>query len=171
MLSSINFPQRPTPREQSGAVLYVAMIMLLLLALIGVTGMQVSGLQEKMSANYRNTNLAFQNAEERARNAECALEAQVNRTASSCTSATVDLVCDTGFDATDWAADRALDNPATDSIKIRSIGKCIAGNTSLAMGGKPESEDPNPVYQITAYSTDVATAPSADASVDTIFRP
>jgi hypothetical protein len=39
------------------------------------------------------------------------------------------------------------------------------------MGGKPESEDPNPVYQITAYSTDVATAPSADASVDTIFRP
>lgn len=164
-------PRSIAPSAQQGAVLYVALIMLILLALIGVVGMQVSGLQEKMSANYRDANVAFQNAEASARQAECYVEAQANRTATACAAATVDLVCDTGFDATAWASARAMNDPATDTTKVRSIGKCISGNTSIAMGGKPESEDPNPVYQITAYATDVATAPSADAAVDTIFRP
>jgi hypothetical protein len=39
------------------------------------------------------------------------------------------------------------------------------------MGVKPESEDPNPVFQITAYATNMAENPTADASVDTVFRP
>ena len=37
--------------RQSGAALYVALIMLILLALIGIVAMQVAGLQERMSAN------------------------------------------------------------------------------------------------------------------------
>ena len=41
------------PGRQRGAVLYVALIMLLLLAMIGVVGLQVTGLQERMSSNYR----------------------------------------------------------------------------------------------------------------------
>ena len=53
--------------RQQGAALYVALIMLILLALIGIVGMQVAGLQERMAANYRTTNLAFQNAEALAR--------------------------------------------------------------------------------------------------------
>lgn len=161
----------PSSSSQRGAVLYVALIMLILLALLGVVGMQVSGLQEKMSANYRNSNTAFQNAEARARQAECYVEAQVNRSSTTCDAVTVDLVCDTGFDATSWAYQRSMNNSPADSTKVRSIGRCISGNTSLAMGGRPESEDPNPVYQISAYATDVDTAPSADAAVDTIFRP
>ena len=160
------------PASQRGAVLYVAMIMLILLALIGIVGMQVTGLQEKMSANYRNTNIAFQNAEESARQAECGVEAQVNRTApGACIAATIDLICDTGFDATNWAKQRSLSDPAEGSVLIRSIGKCISGNTNLAMGVKPESEDANPVFQITSYATDDAANPTADSAVDTIFRP
>ena len=41
------------PSRQHGAVLYVALIMLILLALIGVVGMQVAGMQERMSSDYR----------------------------------------------------------------------------------------------------------------------
>lgn len=158
---------------QGGAVLYVALIMLILLALIGIVGMQVTGLQEKMSANYRNTNMAFQNAESLARQTECFLEAQVNRAAAGgCTFAgTVDQVCDTGFDASNWARERAMDDPAAATVMARAIGRCISGNTSLDMGIKPENEDANPVFQVTVYATDFATNPTADAAVDTIFRP
>ena len=66
--------------SQKGAVLYVALIVLILLALLGIVGMQVSGLQEKMSANYRNANLAFQNAEGGVRLRECYAEDVVNKT-------------------------------------------------------------------------------------------
>ena len=44
-----------SPNRQSGAVLYVALVMLVLLALIGIVAMQVAGLQERMSANYQLT--------------------------------------------------------------------------------------------------------------------
>jgi len=37
--------------------------MLLLLTIIGITGIQVSGLEEKMAGNSRDQNLAFQSAE------------------------------------------------------------------------------------------------------------
>ena len=176
MLPRRNKPSPASPARQKGAVLYVALIMLILLALIGIVGMQVTGLQEKMSANYRNVNLAFQNAEAQARVAECDLEAMVNRTSVNCgggTPANVDQICDTGFDATNWASGRAMGDPVADITAVRSIGKCISGNTGLGMGVKPESEDPNPVFQITSYATDFGAGnnPTADAAVDTIFRP
>ena len=60
--------------RQRGAVLYVALIMLVLLALIGVVALQVAGMQERMAASYRAVNLAFQFTEERARATECGLE-------------------------------------------------------------------------------------------------
>lgn len=165
-------PSFSSAATQRGAVLYVAMIMLILLALIGIVGMQVSGLQEKMSANYRDVNVAFQNAEARARLAECSVERETNRTAAgACTAVTVDQVCDTGFDATNWAKQRSLEDPIESSTLVRSIGDCISGNSNLAMGVKPESEEANPVFQVTTYATNVAANPTADAAVDTIFRP
>lgn len=53
----------PTRSRQSGVVLIVALIMLLLLTLIGVTGMQTTNLEEKMAANAKEQNIAFQVAE------------------------------------------------------------------------------------------------------------
>ena len=48
---------------QSGAVLIISLIMLLLLTLIGTTSMQTTSLEEKMAGNMRDRNLAFQAAE------------------------------------------------------------------------------------------------------------
>lgn len=50
-------------KRQSGVVLAVSLIILLLLTLIGVTSSNVTGLEEKMTANTKDVNLAFQAAE------------------------------------------------------------------------------------------------------------
>lgn len=50
-------------QQQKGVVLAISLIMLLLLTLIGITGMQVTSLEEKMASNYRDQSLAFQSAE------------------------------------------------------------------------------------------------------------
>lgn len=161
---------RPAPpSRQGGAVLYMALIILILLALIGVVGMQVAGLQERMSANYRSANLAFQNAEAQARLQECALEDLVNRTSTTgCPTITPDQFCDNGFDPVGWAQDFGMAGGAQTNARL--IGPCISGNTSIDMGA-PVNEDPNPIYQVTVYATDVPANPAADAAIDIIFRP
>lgn len=50
-------------KHQSGAVLVVSLIMLLLLTIISVAGMQTTSLEEKMTGNQRDRNQAFQAAE------------------------------------------------------------------------------------------------------------
>lgn len=59
----MNRPNISIKHKQSGVVLVVAMIMLVLMTLIGVTAMSVNGLEEKMAGNYRDQNIAFQAAE------------------------------------------------------------------------------------------------------------
>lgn len=49
--------------KQQGAALVIALIMLVLMTLVGVTAMQVTTVQEKMVANSRDLNVAFQAAE------------------------------------------------------------------------------------------------------------
>ena len=44
-------PRLAARSRQEGAALYVALMILVLLALIGIVGMQVAGLQERMAAN------------------------------------------------------------------------------------------------------------------------
>lgn len=59
-----------TTKHQRGAVLLIALIMLLLLTIIGMAGMRDTNMQEKMAGNLRDQNLAFQAAEAGLRFAE-----------------------------------------------------------------------------------------------------
>lgn len=63
----------PHKAQQTGVVLVVSLIMLLLLTLISLTAMQVTGLEEKMAGNMRDQNLAFQTAESTLNTAEAGL--------------------------------------------------------------------------------------------------
>jgi type IV pilus assembly protein PilX len=56
--------------QQRGAVLIISLIMLLVLSIIGVTGMRTTVLEEKMAGNMRDQNLAFQAAEAALRDGE-----------------------------------------------------------------------------------------------------
>jgi len=53
----------PSGRHQSGAVLIVAMIILVVLTMLGVTAMNTSSLQEKIASNTQEQVHAFQAAE------------------------------------------------------------------------------------------------------------
>jgi type IV pilus assembly protein PilX len=59
LMQNHSFPHR----NQGGAVLVVCLIMLLLMTLIGTSGMQATSLEEKMAGNMRDRNLSFQAAE------------------------------------------------------------------------------------------------------------
>lgn len=165
------------PHRQRGAVLYVALIMLILLALIGIVGMQVAVMQERMSASYRAVNRAFQNTEALARVTECGLEAMngVARACDAFDTADVNRQCDDGFDAGDWAQDRVIaDAPA---VNVRQIEGCIIGEAEIAMGQTQETGGGLlPIYQITVYQTDTGdtagggTNPSSASAIDTIFK-
>lgn len=58
------------PRQQQGAVLVVALIMLLLLTIIGLSSMRGTSLQENMAGNMRDSNLALQASEAALRKGE-----------------------------------------------------------------------------------------------------
>lgn len=63
------------PRNtQSGAVLAIALIMLLVLTLLGTTGMQNTIMEERMASNTRDRSIAFQAAESAIRDAETYLQ-------------------------------------------------------------------------------------------------
>lgn len=75
MVLSMNFPLYKN--RQSGVVLVISLIMLLLLTLIGVTSMRVTGLEEKMAGNSKDKNVAFQAAEVSLRDSEAWIANQV----------------------------------------------------------------------------------------------
>lgn len=62
------------PGRQRGVVLAVALIMLVILTLLGVSAMQVTSLEERMTGNARDRNLAFQSAEAALREGERQLD-------------------------------------------------------------------------------------------------
>ncbi|KAF1691383.1 pilus assembly PilX family protein [Pseudoxanthomonas koreensis] len=163
-------PGSGRPSRQGGAALYVALMILVLLALIGIVGMQVAGLQERMAANYLATNVAFQTAEADVRLRECFIEGVVNRDGlCAAGTAPIQQTCDDGFDPSDWAAGLSTLVPQANWVSIREIGQCISGNAGMDMGVRPVTEDPNRIFQVTTYATNPAA--TANAAVDTIFRP
>lgn len=49
--------------KQQGSVLIISLVLLLLLTMVGVTGMNMTSLEERMSGNFRDHEMAFQAAE------------------------------------------------------------------------------------------------------------
>lgn len=153
------------PARQRGAVLYVALIMLLLLAMIGVVGLQVTGLQERMSSNYRAVNLAFQNAEERARDVEAGI--QIALTTATGTFNANQEQCTPTFDPLTWA--ESLPLTAVNNTWTKRIDKCFPAS-SLKMGTKQNEETGN-IYEVTALRADDNGNKTSDAVIDTVFIP
>lgn len=152
-------------RQQCGAVLFVALIMLLLLTLIGVTGMQVSTMQERMASGYRAGNLAFQNTEQQLTQTESTLRNQVNNAAP--VAATI-ANCAVAFEGRAWAL-TALDGGATQGANVRRIDQCFGGSSRKMP--QRTNENTNQFYQITAYSVDRPANPASRAAVDSVFIP
>jgi len=69
----MNFPHNPS-YLQRGAVLVVSLMILLMMTLIGLSAMQGSTLQEKMTGNLRDSSVAFNTAESALRDGEAFIE-------------------------------------------------------------------------------------------------
>jgi len=148
--------------RQSGAVLYVAMIMLILLALIGIVALQIAGLQQRMSSNYQATNGAFQNAEASARGKEIDLKAKVESGVSPATNLPPNDCGATPFDPLNWT-DAA--NP-----HVQRLDLCFSWG-AMDMSVVSEDERTDQIYQITAFNRDRPLLPTSEAIVNTVFIP
>jgi len=62
--------------KQTGAVLFISLIILLIMTLLGISGMQTTILEEKMAGNYRDSNKAFQSTESALRKHEAWVHSQ-----------------------------------------------------------------------------------------------
>lgn len=150
----------PNRRRQKGAALYVALMMLILLTLVGLVGLQVAGLQERMSANYQATNTAFQNAEDAARETENALAQNVADGIAPATNLP-SKDCATAFDAQAW--DEAVPH-------VRRLDECVTW-AGIDMLSVPEEERTDQIYQITAFDRDRALNPTSEAVIGTVYIP
>ncbi len=160
-MSSVKRLQMSARKQaQGGAVLYVALIMLILMALLGLVGMQVSSMQEKMAANYLRADQAFQGAEALVRQVESQVKAANGAYA-------VDSNADS-FDALNWAGIQA-------SGKIQYVRRITSASygSGLNLGGTTEFSTAGSAYEVTALSTDTGdtTNASASAVIQTVYLP
>ena len=72
-------------KKQSGAVLFVSLILLLIMTILGISGMQTTILEEKMAGNFRDANYAFQSAEAALRGSEDWLRSQTTEPVANST--------------------------------------------------------------------------------------
>lgn len=151
------------PSSQRGAAMYVALIMLVLLALIGVVGLQVAGMQERMSSDYRVMNVAFQRAEGLARLKEQQIVDMFN--AGGAFAADV-VACSGAYNPSSWADSITI---AQDD-RTRRLDTCFPGGSSKKVGLKQNEQTGN-VYQITAMSRDMDVGGTSDAVIDTVYIP
>ncbi len=137
------FPSTAMPRRQRGAILVFCLVFLGILTVMGTSGMETTILEERMSSNMRDYNLAFQSAESALKNAEAWLVTQT----------TLPVVSSDGS-TTVWSED-SMDPSATDgkywwdhgnidAAWWNANGDAIAGVADVAA---------QPVYVIEQYRT------------------
>jgi len=166
--------QNVSPIKQGGAVLFISLILLVVMTLIGITGMHTTILEEKMSRNFRDKNIAFQTAESALKSADNQLQ---NNLLVNFGGATPGLytpstgVLPPRWETVDWAnpveviADPvAYGNVAQQPAYI--IEKLPAGhNTRLNMGGSLVKIHS---YRLTARGTGSST--NSPVMLQTVFN-
>lgn len=144
--------------------LYVAMIMLLLLSLIGVSAMQVATLQQRMAVSFNDFALAFQRAEGALRQSEFELQRQIdadpNRLMSFCV-------------VNANALSEPIEPEAIPAVSVRELTGGASCSATVG-GGNPMADGPsdNRRFQLVAAAADrdPAASPSAVVVVETVFE-
>lgn len=67
-----------SPNQQTGVALFISLVLLLVLTIIGVSSVQTTSLEVRMTRNQHDSTLAFQSAESALRDAEAQVEALVS---------------------------------------------------------------------------------------------
>lgn len=161
---------RSYKKKQDGAVLYVALVFLVIMSLLGVAGMQVATLQERMASNYRAANIAFQRAEGLATQVEAQITT-AGRFTPDTTKRQEQRRCNdpAAVRGIAWAKDRSLDDSPDTAVVVARMDECTPGGP-IGMGGGPVNERPS-IWQVSTFATDTSSGPSSDAAVETVLMP
>lgn len=144
--------------RQSGAALVITLIMLLLMTVLGLSSSNVGILQERMTSNVQDTNLAFQRAEETLRDIEQRLRllargqtgglgviplwSGLNLEVGDCTLSNTPAAWNGLRDAPWRAALTAGQN--TEFLLVDLGGATLGDGTVITSGCTPMSEQPSP---------------------------
>lgn len=149
--------------KQGGGALIVSLLILLVMTFIGITGMQVTSLEEKMAGNMRDRNLAFQAAESALRTGELALT-QATVPFFNCSNGLYranNIDCDDGtsetasvWNAVNWSSDQVVtlsnltlaDTAADPAYIIEELPVVPEAGASLEAGVPSEAN----YYRVTA---------------------
>lgn len=82
------------PQKQSGAVLIIGLLILLVMTVLGITGMSTTSIQERMAGNDRDRQIAFQAAEAALRHGEDFIR---NASAAALASSNFTATCTNGL--------------------------------------------------------------------------
>jgi type IV pilus assembly protein PilX len=151
---------KPINRKERGATLVITMIFLLILTIIGLAGMDVTGLEERMAGNMRDRNMAFQAAEAAILEGERYLETEVSLPLPfNGSNGLYDIPTngDKNWEIIDWsssAAVRSYSGPGFDELNataayIIELLDEVPSNDSMG-DGTPEEEGNPGYYRITA---------------------
>jgi len=141
-------------KNQSGVVLVISLIMLLLLTIIGVTAMQVNNLEEKMAGNARDQNIAFQAAESTLQEAESFILNNPNSDVTySGANGLLDIADDepTNFFTHSWSA--ADSTAAPNNYGLTEDPRYIIKRISGPIAGATADDPDRTYFKITARAT------------------
>lgn len=159
--------RKPQSRaRQRGAVLFIALMILIILTLLGLSAAQVTVLQERMASAYRADKLAFENAE----SALAALER-----ATTISSAENNVLCENLYDGAQQTSAWRSGNQLNIPTKVENLGRgagFVAIVGSLEAGIAREIGDKDCLFlQISAHAGDGSAGDTSHAIVQSIFTP
>ncbi len=136
----------PSPK-QTGAVLVISLLMLLVMTLIGVTAMSTATLEEKMAANSQYTNMSFQAS-------ESAVEGVVNN---------IDLI--------QQALNAGVGNPISRNVDLDNSHVASTGELEFRVQGPAPGysagEDQGSFTAFHFIARGIGTMPAVNARTDT----
>lgn len=170
----------PTCTAQRGAILVISLLFLLVLTLIGISSMQGTTMEEKMSGNMRDRSVALQATETAARDGEAYIESVASPAAFDGTSGRFGLnnTAPNPFLAATWTsnttsrAGTAIPGLTTPRYFVRYNGTLVNDSNSLKINTYGNSK-PGDVstFEITARGTGIAggSTPATEAMVRTFY--
>jgi type IV pilus assembly protein PilX len=151
--------------RQRGAALFVALILLVILTLIGVTAARMQTVEERMAQNDDNHQLAMESAEAALRQAGQALVSDAAWATNFAANAggTYDLQTEIAgvgsiVDQPNWTASAIPYNgPALASVPVGPAGTVMENMPTVSAAGEPMttgmySQNPQSVVRVTAYA-------------------
>ncbi len=150
-------------RKQTGVALFISLVLLLILTIIGVSAVQTTSLEVRMSRNEHDTLLAFQAAESALRDAEVQLEGVANTAAFNGTNGLYPIadlgLDDVWEDANVWTGANSvvtandIDGTAADARYIIEYLGAVVREENAHQQGDPYAEggvDRIEIFRITA---------------------